>query len=182
MAGQYSCYRQAFDPLNGFPEKLWVCCRIKRIQASHIQQISGKEIPALRLIKATVSRGMARRVDHFQPPVSKIEDIPITQKPCRIPRKEGVTVYVKCVRKTTGLTSQILFHNRKRYRKIGKPRGLRFKNRNIVKMPVSANVIPVHMGCCGQYRKCGQALRHASDIGAPRPVSIKSAVCVPHSR
>ncbi len=81
VSGKDPVRMQPLNPLHGAPEQLRIRGRVKRVETALIDQVAGVEIPARRLVKAAVPRGVAGRVEDGERPVSQRNNVAIAQNP-----------------------------------------------------------------------------------------------------
>ena len=144
--------------------------RVKRIERSFVYQISRIQILPFRLVKTAMSGRMPRRVNDLNLPPAQIQKLAVAQDFLRRALKDLIGVKVKIAWKIASNFCQIVLHGFERKRKtVRKLILFRFVYGNIVKIFMSADVIPMHMS--RQYRnwQFRQRIHNFFDVGNAQP-------------
>lgn len=105
---------------------------------------------------------MSGSVDNLNFTPTQVQAIAIVQNSLRHTLKNPISVNIKLFRKIAGFFCQIVLHNLQGYRKsFGQPPLLRLMHGNIVKMPMSADMIPMDMS---RYHQDGQVRQTVYDL------------------
>ena len=165
VAGEDTADLQRLHPLHGPPKQHRVRGGVESVQTAEVKEVSGVEIPPLRLVEAAVSRGVAGGVEHGQHPASQVQHVPVPEDPPGRTLEDFVIIQREVRRKIAGLGREISFHHREREGEVPvQPVPLRLVDRQVLKQPVSAGVVPVDVGGEDRDRQVRQALHHRPDV------------------
>ena len=178
MSGENAADIETFQFPDGFGKLYRIGGRIKSINLSVINQITGKQISSLRFIKHAVSGRMSRCMNDLKIPVSCADCFSSCICEGRSAPKNIPSCRIKIIRKDCRLFNQIIQYCRAGNRELfTDPGNFCFMHTELFKASVGSDMVPMNMRCQYCYRTVIQLFDNRTDIPDSGPgVNQKSSV------